>query len=147
MPKICKKCGEALPDDRNDKLCGECREKRKNKVKKILFGLAAVGAVTATAVLAVLAGGNEDDSYNDDYDDDDFEECYARQFAGLSDDEKAEIYEQEEIAIELACSLGEGTMDEEEFENLYNQLDVWRQMEVDQAITNFADNAVGSDNW
>ena len=37
---------------------------------------------------------------------------------------------------------------EEEFdEDLYNQLDEWHKMQVDDAITEFANGAVGSDHW
>lgn len=74
MTKICKKCNKELPDDRNDKLCKECREKRKEKIKKIFVGLAVGGAVvTVTAVLTALVSRKKDDGcdFDDDYDYDD----------------------------------------------------------------------------
>ncbi len=58
---------------------------------------------------------------------------------GLSKDE------QDQIVVDLA--VGIETLSEEEFEELYNQLDVDHQMEVDQDIREFADNAVGDEHW
>lgn len=39
------------------------------------------------------------------------------------------------------------TMDENDFETLYNQLDADYQLNVDRAIREFADFAVGSEHW
>ncbi len=49
----------------------------------------------------------------------------------------------------IVAELGEGieTLSEEEFEALYDQLDVEHQMEVRESIREFADNAVGSEHW
>jgi hypothetical protein len=49
----------------------------------------------------------------------------------------------------IVAELGEGieTLSEEEFEALYDQLDVEHQMEVTESIREFADNAVGSEHW
>lgn len=49
------------------------------------------------------------------------------------------------IVMDLTTDIG--SLSEEEFDGLYNQLDVDRQMEVDSAIRRFADNAVGDENW
>jgi hypothetical protein len=63
--KLCKKCGKELPKDWNDKLCEECKEKRKGFIKKVLIGIGAVG-VFGAAVVAVLASSTSSD--DDDYD-------------------------------------------------------------------------------
>lgn len=57
----------------------------------------------------------------------------------LSDDE------QNEIVNQLAAGLG--SMDEDEFDSLYEQLDSAHQSEVNSDIREYADNAVGSDTW
>jgi hypothetical protein len=62
--KLCKKCGKELLEDWNDKLCEECREKRKDFIKKVLIGIGVFGA----AVAAVLASSTSSD--DDDYDSD-----------------------------------------------------------------------------
>lgn len=59
--------------------------------------------------------------------------------SGLSKDE------QDQIVVDLA--VGIETLSEEEFEDLYNQLDVDHQMEVDQDVREFADSAVGDEHW
>lgn len=46
--KYCKKCGSKLPENRNDKLCEECRKKRQGLVKKILVGIGTAGIAVAT---------------------------------------------------------------------------------------------------
>lgn len=38
-------------------------------------------------------------------------------------------------------------LDEDEFQALYDQLDATHQLEVDEALTEFADNAVGDPSW
>lgn len=53
--------------------------------------------------------------------------------------------QQDGIVGELA--EGMESLSEEEIDDLYNQLDVARQMEVDQSIREFADNAIGSEHW
>ncbi|MBM7094803.1 hypothetical protein JSY36_03450 [Bacillus sp. H-16] len=52
---------------------------------------------------------------------------------------------QKKIANKLINDME--TMDENEFENLYNQLDVDYQLYVDRAVREFADFAVGSEHW
>lgn len=58
---------------------------------------------------------------------------------GLSKDE------QDQIVVDLA--VGIETLSEEEFDDLYQQLDVDHKMDVDQDIREFADNAVGDEHW
>lgn len=53
--------------------------------------------------------------------------------------------EQDQIVVQLAVEIE--TLTEEEFDDLYEQLDAEHQMEVRQNIREFADNAVGSPNW
>jgi hypothetical protein len=53
--------------------------------------------------------------------------------------------EQEELVVILSTSIE--TMPEDEFEASYQQLDRDHQWEVDDAIREFANNAVGSDTW
>lgn len=67
--KACKKCGKELPEDRDDKLCEECRQKRNGLTRKILIGAGIIG-VAAAAVLVSMAGKskNNDNDIDDDYD-------------------------------------------------------------------------------
>lgn len=53
--------------------------------------------------------------------------------------------EQDEIVGALTTDIGHLT--EEEFEDLYNQLDSEHQIEVNDAIRKFADDAVGDEHW
>lgn len=53
--------------------------------------------------------------------------------------------QQDGIVGELQTGLE--TLSEEEFDSLYEQLDAEHQMEVDQSVREFADNAVGSEHW
>lgn len=53
--------------------------------------------------------------------------------------------EQDQIVAELTTSFE--TMPEEEFEAKYEELDADHQLEVDESAREFANNAVGSDNW
>jgi uncharacterized NAD-dependent epimerase/dehydratase family protein len=53
--------------------------------------------------------------------------------------------QQEQMVVEIACNME--TMSEEEFDYLYNQLDVDYQMQVDDDVREFADNAVGDEHW
>lgn len=53
--------------------------------------------------------------------------------------------EQDQIVVELA--VGVETLPQEEFDDLYQQLDVDHQIEADQNLRNFADTAVGDPNW
>lgn len=59
--------------------------------------------------------------------------------------ESPEWVEQEEIVAALVNGME--TMDKEEFDDLYNQLDTEHKLEVDQSIREFADNAVGDEHW
>lgn len=38
-------------------------------------------------------------------------------------------------------------LDEEEFDKIYNKLDVYDRYEVDDAIREFADQAIGDEHW
>ena len=38
-------------------------------------------------------------------------------------------------------------LDEEEFDQIYNKLDVYDRYEVDDAIREFADQAIGDEHW
>lgn len=53
--------------------------------------------------------------------------------------------EQNEIVNQLGAGLE--SLSEEEFDALYAQLDSNHQVEVNQEIREFADNAVGSEHW
>jgi hypothetical protein len=53
--------------------------------------------------------------------------------------------EQNEIVNQLGAGLE--SLTEEEFDDLYDQLDSSHQTEVNQEIRTFADNAVGSEHW
>ncbi|WP_040207865.1 hypothetical protein [Neobacillus jeddahensis] len=55
--------------------------------------------------------------------------------------------EQAKIVKKLIDSLDELDVGENIDEDLYNQLDVWHKMQVDDAIREFADAAIGSDTW
>lgn len=54
-------------------------------------------------------------------------------------------HEQDQIVVNLV--VGIETLDEEEFEGLYAQLDFDHRGEVDQSIREFADNAIGDEHW
>ena len=53
--------------------------------------------------------------------------------------------EQDNIVVDLAVRVE--TLTEDEFDDLFDQLDAEHQMEVRQNIREFADNAVGSEHW
>ena len=53
--------------------------------------------------------------------------------------------DQDQIVVQLAVNIE--TLSEEEFDELYDQLDVDHQMEVDADVRQFADNAVGDEHW
>ena len=53
--------------------------------------------------------------------------------------------EQDAIVVQLTTEIG--SRSEVEFDALYNQLDIEHQMEVDQSIREFADNAIGDEHW
>lgn len=48
---------------------------------------------------------------------------------------------------QMVVDLDPNTMDEEEYAEIYDQLDVKHQMQADEDTRNFANNAVGSDTW
>lgn len=56
-----------------------------------------------------------------------------------------DLWDEDEIVIELIDNLE--TLDSEVFETLYNRLDVDHQIEVDESIREFANNAIGCDYW
>ena len=53
--------------------------------------------------------------------------------------------QQAQLVIEITTSLD--SMDYEEIEPLLEDLDVEHQLQVSDAIREFADNAVGSEHW
>lgn len=53
--------------------------------------------------------------------------------------------QQEQQVIELCCSFE--TMSEDIFNDLYNELDSYHQIQVDDAMVEFANNAIGSEYW
>lgn len=54
-------------------------------------------------------------------------------------------YEQDSIVNELLGNPAQWS--EEEFKEKYDQLDAKHQAEVDEGITQYANDAVGSDDW
>ena len=56
-----------------------------------------------------------------------------------------DLWDENEIVIELIDKME--TLDSEVFETLYNRLDVDHQIEVDESILKFANNAIGCDYW
>lgn len=52
---------------------------------------------------------------------------------------------QDNLVVDLLCAIE--TMDSDEFESKYNMLDIDHQIEVDDGVRNFADDAVGCDWW
>ena len=67
----------------------------------------------------------------------------------LSESEEAsspfDMWDEDEIVVELIGNME--TMDTDVFEKLYGRLDVDHQIEVDESIREFANNAVGCDYW
>ncbi|MGM8213424.1 hypothetical protein ACLIBH_11670 [Virgibacillus sp. W0430] len=55
--------------------------------------------------------------------------------------------DQDKIVEQLISGLDETGTEDDFNENLYNQLDVDHQMQVDTAIREFADHAVGDEHW
>ena len=53
--------------------------------------------------------------------------------------------EQDDIVGQLAVEVE--TLTWEEFEELYDQLDIEHKMEADENLREFVDNAVGSEHW
>lgn len=62
----------------------------------------------------------------------------------MSENELSED-EQNTIAQQLMVNID--TLSEEEIDELYDQLDTYHQREVDDAIREWANDAVGDDNW
>lgn len=56
-----------------------------------------------------------------------------------------DMWDEDEIVVELIGNME--TMDTDVFEKLYGRLDVDHQIEVDESIREFANNAVGCDYW
>lgn len=56
-----------------------------------------------------------------------------------------DLWDEDEIVIVLIDNME--TLDSEVFEKLYDRLDVDHQIEVDDSIREFANNAVGCDYW
>lgn len=55
--------------------------------------------------------------------------------------------EQEKIVEKLISRIDEMGPEDEFDEELYNKLDGWHKSQVDDAITEFANSAIGSDHW
>ena len=47
----------------------------------------------------------------------------------------------------MVVDLDPNTMDEDEYAEIYDQLDAKHQMQADEDMRDFANNAVGSDTW
>lgn len=58
---------------------------------------------------------------------------------------KEERYAMEDLVVELRCNVE--TMDEDEFDGKYASLTPKYQRQVDEAMLEFADSAVGSPSW
>jgi len=71
--KSCKKCNNELPEDWNNKLCEECRGKRKNIIKKVLIVGGTFVCATIVAVLANFTSNGDDNDIDisDNIDNDD----------------------------------------------------------------------------
>ena len=54
-------------------------------------------------------------------------------------------YEQDNLVVELSCEVE--TMDSDEWEGKYELLDAEHQMEVDESMEQFADDAIGDSSW
>lgn len=57
------------------------------------------------------------------------------------------LSEDQQDAIVTDLAVGIGSLSEEEFEDLYRQLDVDHQIRVDANVRQFADDAVGDEHW
>ena len=54
-------------------------------------------------------------------------------------------YEQDNLVVELCCEVE--SMDSDEWEVKYESLDIEHQMEVDESMEQFADDAIGDSSW
>ena len=64
--KTCKKCGKELSIDWKDKLCEDCRKKRKDFINKVYIGLGIAGVIGT--IVAAVAVGSANSSNNSDAD-------------------------------------------------------------------------------
>lgn len=124
--KLCKKCDIKLPENWNNKLCEECREKRMRFIKKTLIGVGVAG-VAAAAVALVGMNGREDDNNDIDQDDEMIDDTgtekqqpllSAKAFLWLCDnwgDEEAE---------EVFDKVQSGQMSVEEVDTYINRPDI-----------------------
>lgn len=53
--------------------------------------------------------------------------------------------QQDAIVVDLSVNIS--ALSEEEFEDLYRQLDAEHQLQVDADVRRFADDAVGDEHW
>lgn len=60
-------------------------------------------------------------------------------------DSKLSWEDQDQIVNELCTGIE--SLEESEFDRLYDQLDIYHKGEVDDAVRRFADNAVGDTHW
>lgn len=63
--KICKKCGDELPEDHKGARCDECKAARMRRIKKIGLTVGAAFFV-AVAVFSVTRTESDEDSENDE---------------------------------------------------------------------------------
>jgi len=136
----CKKCGKELSDNSNDKLCGECQEKRKSFIRKLLIGVGAIGV----AVAAVLIGSTNSDDEDDNDSDNAYNGCddglpenigKAKEHPILPIKDYSWLYDHwgEDAANEVLDKVQTGEMTVEHIENCINRPDInpkdWQDFE------------------
>jgi len=123
--ELCKKCGVELPEGRKDKLCEECREKRKGFIKKVLIGFGVFSAAAVAAVLASSTSSDDNDyEYGDDHTGDD--NGTAKQHPLLPAKSFLWLYDHwgEDAAQEVLDKVQNGEMSVEHVETCINRPDI-----------------------
>lgn len=138
---LCKKCGKELLEEWNHKLCEECREKKKGFIKKVFFGIVAVGmiGVTVASVLRSSTSRDDDDhNMDNDYTGDDESIEYtgaAKQHPLLPAKAYLWLYDHwgRDAAHEVLGKVQNGEMSVEQVEKAINRPDIdpedWREFE------------------